>query len=203
MARHKVEVGQKKLKAGIELPADTAELLKSLPVPERKAYAKRLVDEGWTSNSIAKPLGITRQAIEGYVKPQFKNVYKPEMLEKVKDLPIPQVPTKAITKSQMVEVNAEALATLKELYAKAKQVRGKSQSHRAEANEFTRLAWEQIEQGISAYSLAKSLGITTSALMFRFVRYGYKTTNGKSISYSKIKYDKGAKENDDYNSTTK
>lgn len=196
MATHKVEVGRKKLKAGIELPAETAELLKSLSVAERKAYAKRLVDEGWTFNSIAKPLGITRQAIEGYVKPHFKSVYKPEALEKVKDLPIPQVPTKAITKSQLVEANAEALAVLRELYVKARKVRGKGQNHRAEADEFTRLAWEQVQQGISIYSLAKSLGVTTSALMFRFVRYGYKTTNGKSGAYAKIQYGKGAKEND-------
>lgn len=195
MARHKVEVGQKKLKARIELPADTAELLKNLPLAERKAYAKRLVDEGWTFNSIAKPLGISRQAIENYVKPHLKGVYKPEALELVKDLPIPQVPTKAITKSQMVEANAEALAVLRELYSKARLVRGKGQKHRAEANEFTRLAWEQIQQGISVYSLAKSLGVTPSSLQFRFVRYGYTTSNGKSVSYSKIRYDKGVKEN--------
>lgn len=195
MATHKVEVGRKKLKAGIELPADTIEILKNLSLSERKAYAKRLVDEGWTFNSIAKPLGITRQAIEGYVKPKFKNAYKPETLEQIKDLPIPQVPTKAVTKSQMVEANAEALATLRELYVKARKVRGKGQRNRAEADEFTRLAWEQVQQGISVYSLAKSLGVTPSSLQFRFVRYGYKTTNGKSGAYAKIQYGKGAKEN--------
>ena len=110
MATNKVEVGQKKLKAGIQLPADTIELLKNLPMYERKAYAKRLVDNGWTFNSIATPLGITRQAIESYVKPHLKNSYKPEALELVKDLPIPQVPTKPIMKSQMVEANAEVVA---------------------------------------------------------------------------------------------
>jgi len=195
MATNKVEVGQKKLKAGIQLPADTIELLKNLPMYERKAYAKRLVDNGWTFNSIATPLGITRQAIESYVKPHLKNSYKPEALELVKDLPIPQVPTKPIMKSQMVEANAEVVARLKELHAKAKLVRGKGQNNRAEANELTRLLWEQHQQGISVYSLAKSLGVTPSSLQFRFVRYGYKTTNGKSGAYAKIQYDKGAKEN--------
>lgn len=195
MATHKVEVSRKKLKAGIQLPADTIELLKSLPIKERKAYAKMLVDVGWTYNSIATPLGVTRQAVESYVKPKFKNAYKPEALELVKDLPIPQVPTKAIMKAQMVEASAEVVSQLKELHAKAKLVRGKGQNNRAEANELTKLLWEQHQQGISVYSLAKSLGVTPSSIQFRFVRYGYKTTNGKSGAYAKIQYDKGAKEN--------
>ena len=190
MAKEKIEIGRKPLKAGITLPQDTIDLLKSLSIQERKAYAKRLVDVGWTYNSIATPLGVTRQAIESYVKPHFRNAYKPEMLEQVKDLPIPQVPSKPIMKSKRVEASAEALATLQSLYVKARMVRGKGQNNRTEADEFTRLAWEQVQQGISVYSLAKSLGVTPSSLQFRFVRYGYKTSNGKSQAYTKIQYGK-------------
>ena len=196
MARTKVIVGEKKLKAKIELPQDTIELLKNLPMRERKAYAKRLVDEGWTYGSIATPLGVTRQAVESYVKLKFKNSYKPEALELVKDLPIPAIPTKPIYKAQTLEVSADVAKQLKELHDKAKLVRGKGQNFRAEANELTKLLWKlHTEQDISVYSLARSLGVTPSSIQFRFVRYGYKTTQGKSGAYSRISYDKGAKEN--------
>ena len=190
MAQKKIEVGRKVQKANQKLPQETKELLLSLSMAERRAYAKRLVEQGWTSKAVAHVLSVTRQAVNLYLAK-----VNAEAEAKVKELPIPELPSKAIYKSELVEAPAEALEKLKELHKVAKLVRGRSQKHRTEADDFTRLAWEQVSSGVTIYSLAKSLGVTPSSLQFRFVRYGYKTTNGKSGAYAKIQYDKGAKEN--------
>jgi hypothetical protein len=65
-------------------------------------------------------------------------------------------------------------------------VRGKGKQYRHEAELFTKLAWEQTQQGVSVYSLAKSLGVTHGALLFRFVRYGYTTSESQSNLMSKL-----------------
>lgn len=193
MATIKKEVGRKVQKTKIHLPTETKELLHSLPRKQRKAYMRLLVDKGWTLQSIAEVLGITRQAVDMFLKTNNYESWEADLVE-AEGLPMPELPSRPIYKSQRAEANAEAIARLKELHEVAKLVRGNGKKHRAEADEFTRLAWEQVQQGISVYSLAKSLGLTTSALMFRFVRYGYATSNGKSKAYSPIK-NKGAKEN--------
>ena len=178
MAMKKVMVGSKKRSMHLELPNEVAELLKKLPIVERKAYAKALCDNGWTYQSIADVLGVSRQAIEQYVR--SKSVVNGEGVKEVKDLPIPELPTTPIYQSKIVEADPEVVAQLKELHSKAKLVRGKGKAYRKEAELFTKLAWEQHQSGITIYSLAKSLGLTNGALTFRFVRYGYMTTNGKA-----------------------
>jgi hypothetical protein len=101
-------------------------------------------------------------------------------------LPIPEVPSDPIYQVQRQEVSSVVLLELKELHDKAKLVRGKGKKYRQEAELFTKLAWEQTQQGVSVYSLAKSLGVTHSALLFRFVRYGYTTTESKSKVFRKL-----------------
>lgn len=198
MATTKKEVGRKVQKTHLALPQETKDLLLSLKGMDKVAYMKRLVEAGWTYQSIAEIYGVTRQAIDISIKREYKKPALVQAWEQAKEnslaLPMPELPSKPIYKSQRVEANAEAVAELKRLHDIAKQVRGKGQKHRAEADQFTRLAWELTQQGISIYSLAKSLGITTSALTFRFVRYGYKTSNGKSKAYVAIKH--GVKENE-------
>ena len=188
MAKEKVEIGRKTIRTRQNLPDDVVVILTSLPVAKRKAYAKLLVNAGWTYSAVAKPLGISRQAVEYYVKEKHsRSCYKPEMLEQVKNLPIPPLPTKPITKVKFAQVDEDTERKLKELHDIAKQIRGNTSKYREEAEELAKLVWEQMEQGISMYSIAKTLGITTSALAFRLVRYGYKTTNGKSKTYNQIK----------------
>lgn len=189
MATKKTEVGRKQKKTNLTLPVEVIELLIHLPLQKRKAYAKRLSEAGWTYQSIADVIGVTRQAVQLYCIQDLD-------VSQVADLPIPELPSVPIYKSQIVEAEAEAIAKLKELHKVAKLVRGKSQKHRAEADEFTRLAWEQVQKGITIYSLAKSLGVTPASLSFRFVRYGYMKGNGKSKVYQTIKYNVGVKENE-------
>ena len=179
MATEKVLVGSKQKKSQLQLPTETAELLKTLSMIDRKAYVKRLCLAGWTYQSIADVFKVSRQAIEQYLK-------KSEPSEYADSLPIPEVPSDPIYKVQRQEVDDDVLAQLKELHAKAKLVRGKGKKYRYEAELFTQLAWEQTQQGVSVYSLAKSLGVTHGALLFRFVRYGYATSNSQSKVFRQL-----------------
>lgn len=180
MATEKVVVGSKQQKSKLVLPTDTAELLKKLPMADRRAYVKRLCIAGWTYQSIADVFGVTRQAIEQYLK-------KVDVIsDDVNALPIPEVPTEPIYQVKRKEVTDDVLNELKELHAKAKLVRGKGKQYRKEAELFTKLAWEQTQQGVSVYSLAKSLGVTHGALLFRFVRYGYTTSESQSKVFRQL-----------------
>lgn len=179
MATEKVLVGSKQKKSQLQLPTETAKLLKTLSMTDRKAYVKRLCLAGWTYQSVADVFKVSRQAIEQYLK-------KSEPSEYADSLPIPEVPSDPIYKVQRQEVNDDVLAQLKELHAKAKLVRGKGKKYRYEAELFTKLAWEQTQQGVSVYSLAKSLGVTHGALLFRFVRYGYATSDSQSKVFRQL-----------------
>ena len=179
MTTHKVIVGSRQRKSQLQLPTDTAELLKTLSMTDRKAYVKRLCLAGWTYQSIADVFKVSRQAIEQYLK-------KAEPSEYADSLPIPEVPSDPIYQVKRQEVNSVVLLELKELHAKAKLVRGKGKKYRHEAELFTKLAWEQTQQGVSVYSLAKSLGVTHGALLFRFVRYGYATSESHSKVFRKL-----------------
>ena len=175
-------------KIDLTLPQEAGEALRSLPLKERKAYATLLRKAGWTLQSIATELKITREAIRLYTKED----YSPEVLEKVAHLPIPEVPKVEIYKERIVKVlpKPEVIARLKELQAKAQLVRGKGKNNREEAEEYTKLLYDTIQSGVSGYRLAKELGVTHSALCFRLVRYGYKTSTGQSRTYRKLTHRK-------------
>jgi len=132
-------------------------------------------------------IGVTRERIRQLVNEPIANdpVIREKVLGKYR---VPQVPSIPIYDRKMLEVEPEVLAQLIELRNKAQLVRSTSTNYREEAELFTKLAWEQVQKGVSCYSLAKSLGVTTSALESRFVRYGYKTSEGKSKVYKKISY---------------
>lgn len=165
------------------LPKEVGEALRSLGLKERKAYATELSNAGWTLQSIANELKITREAIRLYGKAESNN--ESEVRKAIAGLPIPQTPIRTVSREviKKVAIPDDVLAQLKELYDKAKLVRGKSPNYRKEAEDFTKLAYAQVERGVSTYAVAKALGITNSALMFRFARYGYKVSNGQSQVY--------------------
>ena len=124
MARQKKVIGTKKIKTGQTLPKEVADLLKELPITERKAYSKVLVDTGWTLQSIADVLGISRQAVDYNLRSKISA----EALDKAKALPLPALPTKEIYKMEAKAIDDDVLLTLKELHNKAKllEVRARS-----------------------------------------------------------------------------
>lgn len=168
------------------LPKEVGEALRSLGLKERKAYATELSNAGWTLQSIANELNITRESIRLYGKATSNN--ESEVRKAIAGLPIPPMPIRTVSREvfKKVAIPDDVLAELKELYEKAKLVRGKSKKYRKEAEDFTKLAHEQIEKGVSTYALSKALGITNSALLFRFARYGYKTSEGQSKVYRQL-----------------
>jgi predicted transcriptional regulator len=181
-------VGTRTIKNGHSLPKEVADVLSRLNLPQRKAYATLLRKAGWTLQSIATPLGITREAIRLYEKCQHSDT----ILAEVSELPIPELPKADVFKTVTTRktTDPEVLARLKELQPKASAVRGKSVKYREEAEEYTRLIHETLMSGVSGYRLAKELGITHGAIAFRLVRYGYSTSKGESKSYKAIKHRK-------------
>ena len=175
-------------KSDLTLPKEVGETLRSLPLAERKAYSNLLRNAGWTLQSIATEVGVTRENIRLYER----STPSAETLEKVKDLLIPEVPKVEIYADRVVKVipKPEVIAQLKELQAKASLVRGKGKAHRDEAEQYTKLLYETMESGVSGYRLAKELNVTHSAILFRLVRYGYATTTGKSKTYRQLTHRK-------------
>ena len=186
--KERVLVNTKVKKSDLTLPKEVGEAIRSLPLAERKAYSNLLRNAGWTLQSIATEVGVTRENIRLYER----STPSAETLEKIKDLLIPEVPTIEIYKDRLVKVlpKPEVIAQLKELQAKASLVRGKGKAHREEAEQYTKLLYETMESGVSGYRLAKELGVTHSAILFRLVRYGYTTSTGKSPTYRQLTHRK-------------
>ena len=189
--KERVLITTKTKKSDLTLPKEVGETLRSLPLAERKAYSNLLRNAGWTLQSIATEVGVTRENIRLYER----STPSAETLEKVKDLLIPEVPKVEIYADRVVKVipKPEVIAQLKELQAKASLVRGKGKAHREEAEQYTKLLYETMESGVSGYRLAKELNVTHSAILFRLVRYGYATSTGKSKTYRQLTH---RKEND-------
>lgn len=169
------------------LPKEVSDVLRTLPLVERKAYATMLSKEGWTLQSIANELKITREAVRLY---EFaKTNDDTEVRKAVANLPVPPIPTRTMTRELIDKetIPDDVLAQLKELHAKARLVRGKGKNHRTEAEDFTRLVHEQVERGVSVYAIAHALGVTPSAISTRLIRYGYvEVKTGKSKVYRKL-----------------
>lgn len=183
-----IVVGKRIVKTQQELPKEVCEILVGLSLAERKAYSTLLRNAGWTLQSIATPLGITRESIRLYAGTDHKE----ETLAKVSHLPIPEVPTVDVYKTliKRTSPDPDVLLRLKELQPLAQQVRSISPKYREEAEEYSRLIYETLEKGVSSYRLARLLGVTHGAIAFRMVRYGYNTSKGKSGSYQLLKHRK-------------
>jgi predicted transcriptional regulator len=181
LEKEQVLVGTKKVKHDMTLPKELSEALRSLPLTERKAYATQLRNAGWTLQSIATAVNLTREAIRLYTLVQHTG----EVLAKISHLPIEEPPTVEVFKSviKRIQPDPQVIAQLKELQPKATSIRGKTKKNREEAELYTKLIYELMESGVSGYRVAKELGVTHSALAFRLVRYGYTTSKGTSRSY--------------------
>ena len=186
--KEQIFVGTRVPKSDLTLPKEVSDILIGLPIAERKAYASELRKVGWTLQSIATPLKITRESIRLYTLTEHTG----EVLAKIRHLPLtaPTVVEVFVERVKRVKPDPQVIAQLKELQPKAFLVRGKGKNNREEAELYTRLIHELMESGVSGYRIAKELGVTHSALAFRLVRYGYTTSNGKSRSYRQLTHRK-------------
>lgn len=174
-------------KSNLELPEQVKDLLKLLDLKtdreQRNDYIVALVASGWSQASVARASNLSAQMIRVILSSHKPNPVPATLF-------IPQVPLHAekVGSNRYVMPTPELLERLKELQPYAQQVRSNSPRFRAEAEEYTYLINQaHKEQGVTLYRLAKLLGVTTSAIAFRLVRYGYRTTEqGKSSAYRSI-----------------
>jgi predicted transcriptional regulator len=184
--KESVFVGNKTVHKHHVLPKEVGEILRSLPLKERRAYATKLSEAGWTLQSIANELGLTREAIRLYAKFDSNNETGVQLV--IKHLPIPPIPHVEVYKQQIkrVAIDPDVLTRLQELHDKARQVRSSSPKYREEAEEFMALVKQLVDSGVTTYRVASSLGITPAAINSRLVRYGYRQTDGKSGAYRQL-----------------
>lgn len=181
------EAGVRKV-ANVQLPEEVTNNFKGLLASNlknlRNDYIVSLVNAGWTYRSIAKSAGLSNEMVR-IINAKHKAEPVPPTLI------VPEVPTHEpkTKRSDFIVPPPEMLARLQELKPLAQKVRANAPRYRAEAEEYSYLINQAVTvHGVTLYRLGKLLGVTTSALAFRLVRYGYKTTeNGKTNVYKKIK----------------
>lgn len=178
---------------GQVLPSNVVEVIKNIEKDDmfiRNVYLAALRHEGWTLQSIADTVGLSRERVR-----QIEVDIDKSLIDQIKlfpeQFPLPSIPT--ITETRVVykavEPKPETLKRLKELQPFAQLVRSHSPKYRAEAEEYAALVWKaHNDENVTLYRLAKCLGVTHGALRFRLVRYGYMepSRGGKSRAYTKI-----------------
>lgn len=188
----------KTLKRGIALPEEVADQFMEITDMEvRDAYMRILRDKGWTLQSIADAVGDisrerARQCVESIGSRKAANVVDRARTRRMKFI-VPELPIapEKPTPEPKPMPKPETLEKLRELQPLAFEVRYSHSKYRKEAEQFTKLLWKShTVEGVSIYRLAKLLGVTHGALQSRLVRYGYKTTKGKSAAYAPVKYRK-------------
>lgn len=162
---------------------------------ELDSYIRDLRNAGWTLRTLGEALGLTREAVR---LRESKAAYKQLPYHNCV-VPLPPVRERVIKKPRVVkQVPEQLLSQLKELLPLAQRLRGamrEDHPYRVASRQFTKLAWEaHTKYGVSVYTIAKQLGTSVGTIQFRFVRYGYKTTNGKSGVYQANKYYNNEKE---------
>lgn len=155
---------------------------------DRDNYIKALASVGWTARAIAVACKMSAERIYQILDSGAQAEHTPATLV------VPPAPRKMVKAKAVVaytEPSPEMLARMKELQPLAQLVRSSSPRYRAEAEEYTYLLNEATKQGCTVYRLAKLLGVTHSALAFRLVRYGYRTTvHGQTKAYQPIMHRK-------------
>jgi hypothetical protein len=160
----------------------------------RNAYMRVLRDRGWTLQSIAEAVGdISRERARQCVE-SVSSEDAEEALYGM-SIPIPDLPDKPERPKPTPRPlpSDVTLTRLRELQPLAAQVRYAHGQYRDEAEEYVALLWyAHTVEGVSVYRLGKLLGTLPCGIESRFVRYGYKETNGTSASFTPVKYRKTA-----------
>ena len=170
---------------GQVLPDSVVNSFTELHFPEdRNDYMKALHEVGWTGRAIAVACKMSAERIYQILASGAQTEHTPATLV------VPPAPRKMVKQKAVAtytEPSPEMLARMKELQPLAQLVRSSSPRYRAEAEEYTYLLNEATKQGCTVYRLAKLLGVTHSALAFRLVRYGYRSTvHGQTKAYQPV-----------------
>ena len=155
-----------------------------------QVYVSCLIQQGWKQRTMAETLGLSRTGVANLC---IKDDLVEQSLEEYRliinrplRLPLPPSRPEKRKAPARVKASAETIEMLKDLHAKARNYRGTTKN-KEESYLFTAAVYYvNTVDGVSLYSIAKEIGLTHAALSSRLVRYGYKSTTGKSGAYRKL-----------------
>ena len=158
------------------LPADFAALLVRMREDNdpRLAMVLNLTKlNGWTHQSMADALGISRQAVQQKIAKAESSV-----AGRIPDVPLPprKLQPEAKPPRRRLLVNDELAERLREMQRVASTVNGATPAEAPERQvsvEFSAHLHALVEQGVSMKHLAKVLGVRYNAVRSRLARQGY------------------------------
>ena len=171
----------------LTLPEEVVEYMEILGHDDRNVYLQALRGRGWTLQSLATAVGVSRERVRQIIAAEWPV----GVLEDGAPLPSPPERVERVrTPREVVMPTPETLARLLELQPLARRVVGNSPKYRAEADEYVRLLHHaHTVEGVSYYRLAKLLKVEHGAIRSRLVRYGYiePGVDSGTRSYRRIK----------------
>ena len=176
-----------------ELPSAVITKLNELRDTKQRAefqdYVVALRANGWSLSAIATPTGLSRERIRQLDEPIGVALAVTNTTNRGYDIPeLPVKPVVEKVRANTPNPDPAVVSRLLELKPMAQKVRGKSQSYRAQGNEYSELIASEVARGVPAYRVAKSLGVTHSAIKFRLVRYGYSQSSSTAKVFRPIEY---------------
>lgn len=148
-----------------ELPEDFAAALRQLHEdghPQLSYVLVAAVEAGWTGKQLSEAIGVTPQAISD-------RIHHPDRT------PVKRSP----------RLDVETRARLLTMLATARTVNGampREHPARRVSEEFSAALAELLDQGYTAYALAKSLGLTYAAIRARLYRHGHSDRVSPSLA---------------------
>jgi lambda repressor-like predicted transcriptional regulator len=166
-----------RLRVNQTLPADFATLLRQMRAARDPRFAATLIVarmNGWTCQSLATALGVSRQAVDQLVA--RNSITAPG---RIPEIPLPPVKPQPETKPprRRLLVNEELAEELRRMQRIAANVNGATPAdapERAVSVEFTAMLNALHEQGVSLKHLAKTLGVRFNSVASRLARHGYR-----------------------------
>ncbi len=173
-------------KTMLELPAEVTAAFAGLDTESRDAYAAALRGAKWTLQSIAAASGLTRERVRQVVKAVYESNGVGDDPRLV-GLPLPFPPAKPVKVPRtFVEPDPDKLARLLVLKPVVSRTRAATTGS-PEVVEYNRLVNEVVTaDGVPIYRLALRLGVSSSAIQSRLVRYRFKESEGTSKAYTLV-----------------
>lgn len=158
-----------------------------------RVYMTCLIGAGWRQSCFADFLGLSYQRIQQL---RIDEDYVEQSLTEYRaitgmTLPIPDAPivsqSAGIRGRPRRSARPETMQRIRDLYEQARRYRGGA-NNRDEAHLFTALVWyAHVSEGASLKAIAEDLDVERTALQSRLIRYGYKTSTGRSTAYRPLR----------------
>jgi hypothetical protein len=159
------------------LPADFADRLRGMYSPGKPSWRFAVVaaaahNAGWTLQSIADAVGITRERIRQITNDVYRSGYIPQGYD------VPPVPVKPVpVKPQKPRLTEEQAAYLRQLNTRAKAtgLMRRDDPRVVAGRELAALLHRYTVLGHTLVELAAACGVTKTSIVFRLGRYGYRS----------------------------